>query len=221
MFTGIVQRLGTIVALDLSEKWGRIRVDAGDWDRPIELGESVATSGICLTVAGIQGRELVFDVLRETFERTNLGERRVGDVVNLERALRWGDAMGGHIVVGHVDGVGRVRGIERVGRDWRFELTAPPEIMDGCVFKGSVGCDGVSLTIAELLPDGFRVHIIPHTYDVTTFGRYRIGDGVNLEVDLLAKFVRRLMDRKAAWPGITWDTLRREGLIAETPPAGR
>ena len=218
MFTGIVQRKGAIETLDLREKWGRIRIRAGAWDRPIEMGESVAVSGICLTVAGIEGEALVFDVLRETFERTNLGERKAGDAVNLERALRWGDAMGGHIVVGHVDGVGRVRGIERVGRDWRFELTAPPDLMDGCVFKGSVSCDGVSLTIAELLDDGFRVHIIPHTYDVTSFGTYRIGDGVNLEVDLLAKFVRRLIERKAAWPGVTWDTLQREGLIAETPP---
>ncbi len=220
MFTGIVAKTGKIVEWDLSEKWGRIAVDAGDWERPIEKGESVAVSGICLTVARVEGPRLGFDVLRETFERTNLGAKKTGDRLNLERALRWGDPMGGHIVVGHVDGVGRVRRVGRVGRDWSYEITAPAELMDGMVFKGSVAVDGVSLTIAQLLPDAFVVHIIPFTREVTTFGDLREGDLVNLEADLLGKFVRRLVERGAGYPGVTWERLRAEGLIEEsgTPP---
>lgn len=217
MFTGIVERMGRIVELDLAEKWGRLWVEAEGWTRPLELGESIATSGICLTVAAIDGARFRFDVLRETFEKTNLGERKTGDPINLERSLRYGDAMGGHIVVGHVDGVGRVRRIEPVGRDWRYEITAPKDIMDSMVYKGSIACDGISLTVAELKDDAFVVHIIPHTHDITTFGRLRPGDGVNLEVDLLAKFVRRMVERGVVSPSVTWENLREAGLINAVP----
>jgi riboflavin synthase len=218
MFTGIVAKKGTIVEWDLAEKWGRIAVEAGAWDRPVEIGESIAVQGICLTVARTDGGRLGFDVLRETFERTNLGEKKVGDRLNLERSLRWGDPMGGHIVIGHVDGVGRVRRIRPVGRDWSYEITAPSDLLDGMVFKGSIGVDGVSLTIAELLPDAFVVHIIPFTQAVTTFGDLREGDAVNLELDLLGKFVRRLIERGAAPRDLTWERLRAEGWINETAP---
>lgn len=220
MFTGIIAKTGKIVEWDLAEKWGRIAVDAGAWDRPVGIGESVAVQGICLTVARAEGGRLGFDVLRETFERTNLGRKKVGDRLNLERALRWGDPLGGHIVVGHVDGVGHVRRIRSAGRDWSYEITAPADLMDGMVFKGSVAVDGVSLTIAELRPDAFVVHIIPFTRDVTTFGDLREGDAVNLEGDLLGKFVRRLVERGVGYPNVTWERLRAEGLIGEsgTPP---
>ena len=139
MFTGIVAKMGRITECDLTEKWGRIVIDAGSWDRPVEVGESIAVQGICLTVTKTEEGRLGFDVLRETFERTNLGAKRVGDRLNLERSLRWGDPMGGHIVVGHVDGIGRVRHIRQVGRDWSYEVMAGAEILDGLVFKGSVG----------------------------------------------------------------------------------
>lgn len=216
MFTGIVEKMGRIVELDLVEKWGRIVIAAGVWPRPLEMGESIATSGICLTVAEIVGERFRFDVLRETFEKTNLGERKVGDPINLERSLRFGDAMGGHIVVGHVDGVGRVRSVVPVGRDWRYEITAPKDIMDSMVYKGSISCDGISLTVAEMKDDAFVVHIIPHTHDITTFGRLRPGDGVNLEVDLIAKFVRRMVERGVISPTLTWESLRATGLISES-----
>ena len=218
MFTGIVQRMGQIAELDLKEKWGRITLDGGVWERPVEMGESIAISGICLTVAGIEDLRLRFDVLRETFERTNLGEKKPGYRLNMERSLRWGDAMGGHIVIGHVDGVGRVRRIDRVGRDWSFEISADRAFMDSVVFKGSVACDGVSLTIAELKDDAFVVHIIPFTYEHTSFGGFRIGDGVNLEMDVLGKFVRRYVERGVAFPGVTWESLRAAGLTTELPP---
>ena len=215
MFTGIVQKLGMITETDLKEKWGRIVINAGEWERPVEAGESVAVSGICLTVTRLTGAQLHFDVLRETFEKTNLGSKRVGGVMNLERALRWGDPMGGHIVIGHVDGVGDVRSIEPVGRDWRFEFGCSPELMHGMVYKGSVGIDGVSLTLAEVRADSIVVHIIPFTYEHTSFGRYAVGDKVNVEVDILGKFVRRYVERGIAYPGLDWETLRTNGLIPQ------
>lgn len=217
MFTGIVERMGRIRELDLAEKWGRIYIEAEGWDRPVALGESIAVQGVCLTVAEIAGSRLRFDVLRETFERTDLGDKRVGNCVNLERSLRWGDPMGGHIVVGHVDGVARVKAIEQVGRDWSFTFTCPAGLMDGMVYKGSVGIDGVSLTIAEMDEDSITVHIIPFTYEVTTFGKLRVGDAANIEVDLLGKFVKRLVERGRAYPGVTWEALREEGFIPERP----
>jgi len=220
MFTGIVQKLGRIAELDLTEKWGRIAVEASGWDRPVEPGESIATQGICLTVTAVTGDRLRFDVLRETFERTNLGAKRVGDALNLERSLRWGDSMGGHIVIGHVDGTGVVERVTPVGRDWTYRFTCPPELMSGMVFKGSVAIDGVSLTIAALDEQGFSVHIIPFTYEHTTFGALRAGDRVNLEVDLLGKFVRRLVETGRWGQGVTWENLRREGLIGEIPARG-
>ncbi len=218
MFTGIVERMGRITELDLAEKWGRITLDAGAWERPVAIGESIAVQGICLTVAALEGSGMRFDVLRETFERTNLGEKKAGDRLNLERALRWGDPLGGHIMIGHVDGVGRVRRIDPVGRDWSYEISCDPDLMDGMVFKGSVSCDGVSLTLARVLDDSFVVHIIPYTYEHTSFGGFRVGDGVNLEVDVLGKFVRRYVERGVAFPGVTWESLRQSGLTPEVPP---
>lgn len=222
MFTGIVQKLGKMVECDLQEKWGRVTLDPGAWDRPVEMGESIAVSGICLTVTRIEGTRLGFDVLRETFEKTNLGEKKTGDRLNMERALRWGDPLGGHIMIGHVDGIGRVCAVEPVGRDWKYEIACEPRLMDGMVYKGSVSVDGVSLTLAEIRDDRFLVHIIPFTHEHTTFGCYHPGDAVNIEVDLLGKFVRRYVDRGIAFPGLTWDALRRAGLISgetEPPPA--
>lgn len=218
MFSGIVERMGEIVELDLAEKWGKIGVRTTGWDRPVQAGESICVQGICLTVTRADGDVLGFDVLRETFERTTLGEKRVGQRLNLERSLRWGDPMGGHIVVGHVDGVGRVRQVQPVGRDWKYEIECSDEMLDGIVFKGSVSIDGVSLTIAELKEKSFLVHIIPYTYEVTTFGALKTGDGVNLEIDLLGKYVRRLLERGRALQGVTWQALREQGLVHEDVP---
>jgi riboflavin synthase len=213
MFSGIVEKMGVIRVHDLADQWGVLGIEMEDWDDPVEEGESIATQGICLTVARRSGPVIEYDVLRETFEKTTLGEKKVGQRLNLERSLRWGQPMGGHIVVGHVDGVGRVRRIEQVGRDWKFEVTCSQEILDGVVYKGSIGLDGISLTVAELLEDGFVVHIIPYTYENTTFRDLEEGSGVNLEVDLLAKYVRRLVDRQVVAPEVTWDKLRAEGFL--------
>ncbi len=220
MFSGIVQKMGRIKTLDLAEKWGRISLEFTDWDPPLQASESVAIQGICLTATSVKDGVVSFDVLRETFERTNLGDKQVGQQLNMERSLRWGEPLGGHIVVGHVDGVGAVRAIRSAGRDWSYEFTCGPEMLDGVVFKGSISVDGVSLTIAELKSDGFVVHIIPFTQENTTFCELKVGSRVNLEVDLLGKFVRRLLERGRIWPEVTWDKLRREGLIRESATPG-
>ncbi len=215
MFSGIVERMGVIKELNLDEKWGTIALEAPAWDTPVEEGESIAVSGICLTVARIGNGLLYFDVLRETFDRTTLGDRAVGHKLNMERSLRWGQTMGGHIVVGHVDGVGVVESIQEVGRDWVFEFSCNDEMLDGIVFKGSVGIDGVSLTIAKLNEKTFTVHIIPYTLEHTSFCDLKKGSRVNLEIDLLGKYVRRLLERGQVLEGVTWESLRETGLINE------
>jgi riboflavin synthase len=219
MFSGIVQKMGTIVEYDLAEKWGRIGLRIEDWEEPVREGESICTQGICLTIAAREGDVIYFDVLRQTFEVTNLGTKQEGGKLNLERSLRWGEPMGGHIVIGHVDGIGRVEQVDRVGRDWSYRISCGPEILDYLVNKGSVSLDGVSLTLADLYEDGFRVHIIPYTYEETTFHELQPGSLVNLEADLLAKYVHRLMERGRIYPEVTWEKLRETGLIQELPEA--
>ncbi|HZO95910.1 MAG TPA: riboflavin synthase [Gaiellaceae bacterium] len=181
MFTGIVREVGRVVSFD----GGRLAVEA---DTDAAVGDSVSVSGVCLTVVG--RAPLAFDVVAETLARTTLGRLEPGDRVNLEPALRAGEPLGGHYVQGHVDGVGRVRSAgEPV---W---LDAPPELLRYLVEKGSVAVDGVSLTVAALDGDGFAVALVPHTLEATTLGALQPGDPVNLEVDVLAKYVERLLPR--------------------------
>ena len=179
MFTGIVRELGRVRAFD----GARLVVDA---QTSAEVGDSVAIDGVCLTVV-TRNDGLGFDVVSETLGRTTLGRLAAGDAVNVEPALRAGDPLGGHIVQGHVDAVGRVRSTgEPV---W---IDAPPEVLRYCAEKGSIAVDGVSLTIAALDDDGFAVALVPHTLEVTTLGEAKPGTAVNLEVDVLAKYVERL-----------------------------
>ncbi|MCS6771884.1 MAG: riboflavin synthase [Kiritimatiellae bacterium] len=193
MFTGIVQRTGEIETLERSGGHGRLRVRAGEWEPSISIGESVAVEGICLTVTEARFGVLSFDVLKETFDRTNLGEKKIGSRVNLERALRAGDPIGGHFVTGHVDGVGRVRKLTPIGRDWILEIGCDPELMMQMVGKGSIAVSGVSLTLVDLFDDGFTVHLIPHTWANTSLSELRPGDAVNLETDMIGKYVQRFV----------------------------
>ena len=181
MFTGIVRERGRVAAFDGS----RLVVAA---DTEAAIGDSVAVSGVCLTVVARTDGTLAFDVGGETLSRSTLGALAAGDEVNIEPALRAGEPLGGHIVQGHVDGVGRLRGAEE-GLTW---FDAPGEILRYCVEKGSVTVDGTSLTIAALDDAGFAVALVPHTLEVTTLGRLGPGDPVNLEVDVIAKYVERL-----------------------------
>jgi riboflavin synthase len=195
MFTGIIQRLGTIVDVKMHGAAGRITLKPGrPFDASVGLGDSIAVNGACLTVAAIEGENLCFDVLTETFDKTNLGEKMPGSIVNLERALALGDMLGGHIVTGHVDGTGRVRRVDRVDRDWKFEIECARNLLMLMVSKGSIALDGISLTVAELKDDAFVVHIIPHTMEETDMSEFKPGTKVNLETDILGKHVQRILE---------------------------
>ena len=184
MFTGIVRERGRIVSFDD----GRLVVEAATG---AEIGDSIAIGGVCLTVVERGGGTLAFDVVGETLERTTLGRKAAGDEVNVEPALRAGEPLGGHIVQGHVDGVGSFRG-ELDGLSW---FDAPREIVRYCVVKGSIAVDGTSLTVAAIDESGFSAALVPHTLEATTLGALAPGDGVNLEVDVIAKYVERLTMR--------------------------
>ena len=214
MFTGLVQKTGKLLAREISGGSGQLSLQADGWDSPMVHGESISVQGVCLTLVEFGGSVLRFDVLHETLGRTSLGQKKLGQRLNLERALRMGDALGGHIVTGHVDGVGRVRGLKRVGRDWAVELECEWQLLADMVPKGSISCDGVSLTIVDFNDHSFVVHIIPHTWEVTSFSELKIGAMVNLETDVLGKYVRRILAGGSQQKGVTWESLRNAGFMA-------
>jgi riboflavin synthase len=189
MFTGIVREIGAVDTFDGS----RLVVAAPETASGVAVGDSVAVGGVCLTVVDAAEGRLAFDVVPETLSRTALGSVEPGDSVNLESALRVGDPLGGHVVQGHVDAVGRVRSVESEEESRRVWIDAPETVVRYCLEKGSIAVDGVSLTVAALDDDGFEVALIPHTLEVTTLGRLEPGDRVNLETDVLAKVVERLL----------------------------
>jgi riboflavin synthase len=189
MFTGIVREVGTVAAFDGS----RLVVAAPETAADVAVGDSVSIAGVCLTVVEAEEGRVAFDVVPETLSRSALGALEPGDRLNLETALRVGDPLGGHVVQGHVDAVGRVRSVTPEGESRRMWIDAPDAIVRYCLEKGSIAMDGVSLTVAALDDDGFEVALIPHTLDVTTLGSLAPGDEVNLEVDVLAKVVERLV----------------------------
>jgi len=193
VFTGIVRELGRVDALDGGADGVRLRVDGPETAGQAGPGDSVAVDGVCLTVVEAAEGVLSFDAVPETLARTTLGRLGRGDAVNLEPALRAGEQLGGHLVQGHVDAVGRVRSVDPEGGGVRLEVSVPAELRRYCVDKGSICMQGVSLTIASLDDDGISVALIPHTLSVTTLGRLGPGDEVNLEVDVVAKHVERLL----------------------------
>jgi riboflavin synthase len=193
VFTGIVRERGRIAAVDGAAGGIRIDVDAPATARDAGVGDSVSINGCCLTVVEVLDGHLRFDAVPETLSRSNLGALGTGSQVNLEPALRAGDALGGHYVQGHVDAVGAVRSLRVEGEGARLSIEAPVDVLRYCVEKGSITVEGVSLTIAELEPDAFSVALVPYTLAVTTLGDLQPGDPVNLEVDVLAKYVERLI----------------------------
>jgi riboflavin synthase len=188
MFTGIVRELGEIVTMEESRHFVHMRVRAPETAAHASVGDSVSVNGVCLTVTWVSNDVLDFDAVPETLRRSTLGRLGEGAEVNIEPALQVGDSVGGHFVQGHVDGVGRIRRVTDEG----LEIEAPPEILRYAVEKGSISVEGVSLTIARLHDGAFAVALVPHTKDVTTLGRVKEGDEVNLEVDMLAKYVEKL-----------------------------
>lgn len=194
MFTGLVQSVGRVVAREPREGGVRLAIACAFGDgAPLELGESIAVAGTCLTVATITAEGFIADVSGETLRLTTLGERAPGDGVNLERALRAGDRLGGHLVSGHVDGIGALRDIGEDGLSRVYRFTLPSTLHRYVAVKGSIAIDGVSLTINTVDADGFGVNLIPHTLAHTTLGSLSPGARVNIEIDQVARYVERLL----------------------------
>jgi riboflavin synthase len=194
MFTGIVESMGRVAeAADAGGK-RRLGIDAGGLAGGMRVGDSLAVNGVCLTAVEVEGSRVVVEAVDETLARTNLGRLHPGSPVNLERPMRADARFDGHIVQGHVDGVGLVRSIHAEGASIRVWVDAPPGLRRYLAEKGSVAVDGVSLTVSGVDPEGFEVVLIPHTLEVTLFGSRRPGDAVNLEADVIAKYVERLLE---------------------------
>ena len=186
-----------MVSIDSKGRSARLEIRAPKLAAEVAIGESVAVNGCCLTVSAEERELLAFDVLEETLERTNLKCLRRDSVVNLERALGAGARLGGHFVQGHVDCVAKVISFERHGEDYRLEVALPPEFAHYAAYKGSIAVNGISVTIAELVAESFAVWIIPHTCQQTNIGQVKGDDFVNLEFDILAKYVERMLPRYA------------------------
>jgi len=193
MFTGIVEHLGAVVATDDVDRGRILRIDAGPIAGGVTVGDSIAVNGVCLTAVDVDEPQIAFQVVGETLDRTGLGRLAAGDPANLERPMPASGRFDGHIVQGHVDGVGRVRSSSPDGEGRRMWVDLPEELLRYIVEKGSITLDGVSLTVADVDESGLEVALIPHTLSVTTLGRREPGDALNVEVDVLAKYVERLL----------------------------
>lgn len=198
MFTGIIEAVGVVECVSLEGDLARLRIQAGPVSEGVGLGDSIAVNGVCLTVTKIESQTLDFDAVRETLECSALGVLGEGSRVNLERAMRASARLDGHIVQGHVDGMGTVKAFERVGDDVRLFVDCDSSLAELLVDKGSVSIDGVSLTVVTAAPTGFDVVLIPHTLAETTLGAYQPGQRVNLEADILGKYVKTYLDRTLA-----------------------
>lgn len=199
MFTGIVEETGVVEKIRPTASAIQFTVRPRLCAQGLKVGDSLAVNGCCLTAVKVTRRgarkSVQFDLLEETWKRTNLQFAAPGALVNLERSLRADSRLGGHFVTGHVDGLGKITRWERSGQDWVLDVEAPPEVMRYVVFKGSVAVDGISLTVAEVFPTGLRIWIIPHTWEVTALRERRVGDAVNLEADLVGKYVEQMLGK--------------------------
>ena len=197
MFTGIVEETGLVERIKPASKSIELTVRANLCGRGLKVGASLAVNGCCLTVVklGTRGKYRLaqFDLLKETWQRTNLQFAKPGSLVNLERPLRTDGNLGGHFVTGHIDGLGKIIRWERMGQDHVLDIAAPQEVMRYIVFKGSVAVDGISLTVAGVSGKSFRIWIIPHTYEVTALRERKVGDAVDLEADLIGKYVEKFV----------------------------
>jgi len=200
MFTGIIEETGTVEHIEPAAKSIALTIRARATGRGLKVGASVAVNGCCLTAVKItahgRSRLIRFDLLRESWRRTNFQFTKTGALVNLERSLRAGSELGGHFVTGHVDGLGKIIRWEKSGADHVLEIAAPPEVMRHVVAKGSIAVDGISLTVAAVQKKSFRIWIIPHTFEVTALRERKAGDAVNLEADLLGKYVEKMLQAR-------------------------
>jgi riboflavin synthase len=194
LFTGLVETVGQIREIQFRPPGARISIDANHIAPGTEMGASISVNGCCLTVVAIDGDVLSFEAIEETLQRTNLGLKQVGDAVNLERSLKVGDRMGGHFVTGHIDGLAKVARIIPAEKWSTYYFGLAPGLTRQMASKGSIAIDGVSLTLIDVRDHEFSVGLIPHTLRVTTLGKLKVGDSVNIETDVLAKYVQRQLD---------------------------
>ena len=197
MFTGIIEETGAVHSINMSGVSGRIRVDADLVLEGTKLGDSIAVNGVCLTVTAMDDKSFTADVMAETLRRSNLGQLKGGDPVNLERAMPAEGRFGGHIVSGHIDGTGTIAAVEKEGNATWVYIQTQEEILSLIVEKGSIAIDGISLTVAKVGTEDFAVSIIPHTSSHTSLLKKKSGDVVNLENDIVGKYVQRLLGQKA------------------------
>ena len=201
MFTGLIQSTGEFAGCKNMGKVGKLTILSHKKFENLTKGESIAVNGVCLTLESWSGNLLSFHVLSETFSRTDLGDLAGRKIVNLERALALGDRLGGHIVSGHVDGTGKILSLGRKGADIVLEIAAGEEILASIVPKGSIAVDGISLTVASLGANSFTICIIPTTWEETNLSSAGVGDRLNLETDMLGKYVKSLLTRSGVLPG--------------------
>ena len=214
MFSGIIETIGEIRALKKDAKGARITIEAPGVLNGVRLGDSISLNGVCITVVDFDEMNFEADLSVETLRRTNLGELGIGDRCNLERAMALGERLGGHLVSGHVDGVGRIRSRKNEGDSIWLSFEAPVEVMRYVVYKGSIAVDGISLTVAACDDETFSVSIIPHTSEQTTLTEKEDGAAVNLEADLIGKYVEKLLAPHAelkSHEGVTMEKLREQG----------
>ena len=217
MFTGIIEELGVVKSIRLAPDSGQITIEGTEVLKGTQTGDSIAVNGVCLTVTNHTEQRFTVDVMAETLSKTNLAELQSGSRVNLERALQLQSRLGGHLVSGHIDGVGRIRRIIPQSIAHIYEINAPPELLAYMLPKGSVAIDGISLTIISVEADHFTVSLIPHTFDHTTLGFKGLQAGVNLETDLIGKYVARFLEqgslKKTENKALTLDFLAENGFI--------
>lgn len=214
MFTGLVEEVGTVKAL-VRGAGAELRVAAPVVSSGVAIGDSIAVNGVCLTVTRAAGAELSFDAVEETLSKSNLGRLRPGDPVNLERSVSANRLFGGHFVLGHVDGVGMIIGFEKRPGTATLTIRAPQEVMRYVVSKGSISIDGISLTVAACDEQEFRIAVIPHTIEATTLASKRSGDTVNLEADILGKYVEKFLSARTGGGGVTARLLADAGWLEE------
>lgn len=215
MFTGIVEEVGKIARIEKNGVTGKLSIIADTVLEGTKIGDSIAVNGVCLTVTSLRGDSFTADVMGETFRRSSLGDLQVGSVVNLERAMPADGRFGGHIVSGHIDGLGEIISIEPEGTAVWYTLSAPAEILQGIVEKGSIAIDGISLTVARITAKDFAVSIIPHTGGNTILSHKKTGDKVNLENDIIGKYVQKFLQpqQEQKESHITEDFLRGYGFL--------
>lgn len=212
MFTGLIEAIGKVNDIRFSGQENELVVQRPEVFEKVKLGDSIAINGVCLTVSRFVRGELVFDVMPETLRSSNLHKLTRGSYVNIERALAVGDRLGGHLVTGHIDGVGRVTGKRLEGNAILFAIQTPEEVTEYLIKKGSVAIDGISLTIGDITNEGFWVSIIPHTLAATALQYRQVGDTVNLEGDIIGKYVvQYLKRRQPSSKGIDFDFLKQHG----------